>query len=90
MNCWYCGAPATDTHEIRSFDGILRVVPTGWGSGTKRCILSACTDRRPTPEDLWGAGMAVSAAIVEALASTEPAAEERSRWRRLVDRPRAR
>jgi hypothetical protein len=89
MNCWYCGAPATDTHEIRSFDGILRVVPVDWGVGTKRCVLPACTDRKPMPEDLWGAGLEASAAIIANLVSA-PAAEERSRWRRLADRLRAR
>lgn len=89
MNCWYCGAPATDTHEIRSFDGILRVVPVGWGIGEKPSGPHVCTDQRPTPEDLWGAGMEASTRIIENL-TTGPAAEERSRWRRLVDRLRDR
>lgn len=89
MNCWYCGAPATETHEIRSFEGILRAVPVGWGVGTKRRGPHVCTEHRPTPEDLWGAGLEASARIIENLA-TGPAAGERSRWRRLVDRLRVR
>ena len=89
MNCWYCGAPATDTHEIRSFEGVLRVVPVEWGVGEKRMGPHVCTDRKPMPEDLWGAGLAASARIIENLANG-PAAEERSRWRRLVDRLRGR
>jgi hypothetical protein len=89
MNCWYCDAPATETHEIRSFEGILRVVPVGWGVGTKPCILPACTNRKPMPEDLWGAGLEASTAIIEAM-TTGQAAEERSRWQRLADRLRGR
>jgi hypothetical protein len=78
MNCWYCGASAIETYEVHAGDGSSREVPVLWGEPEQACDPHSCTDRKPMPEDLWGAGLAASARIIDNLASGR-AGEERSR-----------
>jgi len=90
MICWYCHAPATDTHEIHSFEGILRVVPVGWGEGTKLAGPHQCTERPPSPDQMRDAALQAGERMVQIQVDglIEPAAAGPSRWRRFWRRRR--
>lgn len=76
MNCWYCDAPVTDTHEVRNFDGVLRVVPAGFETGEpyQGATKHTCSVNPPSNDELYDASLAALQRIYDI--SAEPVGQE--------------